>query len=66
MDSFKEAFITKRNDVSSNKERLLPLTTKMKVFLLQKFEQVYIKAGESKIIDTAKENVNFILQDWIL
>ena len=63
MDSFTEVFITKRNDVSSNKERLLPLTTKMKVFLLQKFEQVYIKAGESKIIDTAKENVNFILQD---
>ena len=39
MDSFKEVFVTKRNDFSSNKERLLPLTTKMKVFCFKRLSK---------------------------
>ena len=61
MDSFKEVFVTERDDLTSNKKRLLPLTTKMKVFLLQTFEKVYVKLGESKIIHTAKGDHRFYL-----
>ncbi|CAG8654679.1 12150_t:CDS:2 [Ambispora gerdemannii] len=61
MNSFKEVFITKRNDVNSNKERLLSLTTKMKVFLLQTYEKIYMNLGESKNIQTAKGEDQFYL-----
>ena len=50
MNSFEETFAIKRNDTNSN----LPLTKKMKVFLLQTFKNTYTKLGESKNIQTVK------------
>ncbi|CAG8722816.1 34228_t:CDS:1 [Racocetra persica] len=61
MEIFKEIFVTKQNDVNSNKDRLLPLTTKTKVFLLQTFEKVYRNLRKSKSIQTAKGEYRFRL-----
>ncbi|CAG8461847.1 6259_t:CDS:2 [Scutellospora calospora] len=61
METFKEVFVTKRNDVNSNKDRLLLLTTKTKVFLLQTFEKVYRNLRKSESIQTAKREYRFRL-----
>ncbi|CAG8622999.1 21817_t:CDS:2, partial [Racocetra persica] len=61
MNTFKEVFITKQNDTNSNKERLLLLTTKTKVFLLQIFEKVYKNFRKNKIVQTAKRDHQFHL-----
>jgi len=61
MNSFGETFAIKHNDTNSNKEHLLPLTKKIKVFLLQTFKNTYTKLGESKNIQTVKGKGRFHL-----